>query len=80
MNSKDCAEVDLARRRLRGRTAGELCGYRIGGVMSDPERRDVRGVVEASGELLDTSELSRSAPEVGVAELLVDALQDSSRT
>ncbi|MCB9675224.1 MAG: hypothetical protein H6737_08910 [Alphaproteobacteria bacterium] len=52
----------------------KLRWYRRGGEVSDRQLRDVQGVLQTSGDVLDLDELRRWAGELGLSDLLEDAL------
>ncbi len=54
----------------------KLRWYRIGGEVSDRQWRDVQGIIRTQGSRLDREYLTRSAPVLGVADLLARALQE----
>lgn len=51
--------------------------YRRGGEVSERQWRDVQGVIELSGPVLDLEYLRHWAPELGVADLLERALTEA---
>jgi hypothetical protein len=55
----------------------KLDWYRLGGGVSDRQWGDVTGVLKVQGERLDFAYLHQWAKELGVAELLKRALEDS---
>ena len=57
----------------------KLAWYQLGGRVSDQQWKDVQGVLEANSGRLDLDYLRRTGPELGVAELLELALQESTR-
>ena len=53
----------------------KLSWYRDGGETSDQQWRDVLGILQVQGNLIDTSYLHRSAPVLGVSDLVIRALE-----
>lgn len=57
----------------------KLRWFRRGGEVSDRQLRDVGGVLQVLGDTLDEDQMRRWASEVGVADLLEQALRDAER-
>ena len=55
----------------------KLRWYRRGGEVSDRQWRDVQGVLQVSGAMLDLAQLRFWADEIGVRDLLEKALDDA---
>jgi len=54
----------------------KLRWFRMGGEVSDRQWRDIQGIVRTQGKRLDRPYLERSAPLIGVTDLLARALAD----
>ena len=57
--------------------SAKLIWYRKGGEVSDRQWEDVLGVLRVQSGMLDEAYMSRMAEEVGVADLLTQALSEA---
>jgi hypothetical protein len=85
-------DVEEFRRRIQSRVAGlkvpmctaedivlrKLEWYRKGGQVSERQWKDVLGVLRVGAGSLDCAYMRRWAPELGVAKLLEEALEETS--